>query len=242
MTEINTESLFLHPELSLLSFHQRVLNMALNPKTPLLERLKFLSIFSSNMDEFFEIRVSGLKARAQSSASTEGADGLIPQAVLDEISQRTQKLVELQYETLNEQILPELEEYGIAFRNQEEWSDEQRKWLKDYFKREVLPILTPIRLDPAHPFPLTINKGLSIIVDLHDPDREDAHNIAIVPAPRALPRFIRLPEELCDKEYEYVYLSSIIHANIKRVFSNVKVLNCYQFRITRNSDLYVDAL
>ena len=240
MTETNTKALYLHPELSLLSFHERVLSMALNKKVPLLERLKFLSIFSANMDEFFEIRVSGLKAKAESSASIEGADGLIPEAVLETISQRTQKLVELQYNTLNEQLLPQLKEHGIYFLGDNDWSDKQRKWLKDYFKREVLPILTPIRLDPAHPFPLTINKGLSIVVDLHDPERDEAHNIAIVPAPRALPRFIRLPEELCDNEYEYVYLSSIIHANIKRVFSNVKVLNCYQFRITRNSDLYVD--
>ncbi len=240
MTTINTEALYLHPELSLLSFHERVLSMSINTKIPLLERLKFLSIFSANMDEFFEIRVSGLKAKAQSSASLEGADGLIPQAVLEAISQRTHRLVELQYQNLNEQILPQLKEHGITFLNEDDWSDKQRKWLKDYFKREILPILTPIRLDPAHPFPLTINKGLSIVVDLHDPDRDDAHNIAIVPAPRVLPRFIRLPEELCDNEYEYVYLSSIIHANIKRVFSNVKVLGCYQFRITRNSDLYVD--
>ena len=240
MTQANTKALYLHPELSLLSFHERVLSMALNKKVPLLERLKFLSIFSSNMDEFFEIRVSGLKAKAESSAFIEGADGLLPQAVLETISQRTQKLVELQYDTLNEQLLPQLKEHGICFLSSNEWSHEQTKWLKGYFKREVLPILTPIRLDPAHPFPLTVNKGLSIVVDLHDPERDEAHNIAIVPAPRALPRFIRLPEELCNNEYEYVYLSSIIHANIERVFSNVKVLDCYQFRITRNSDLYVD--
>ena len=202
MTDTNNETLYLHPELSLLSFHERVLNMALNPKTPLLERLKFLSIFSSNLDEFFEIRVSGLKARAQSAASTEGADGLTPQSVLDKISQRTKELVALQYETLNEKLLPELSEHGIRFLKRSDWSEEQRKWLKDYFKREVLPILTPIRLDPAHPFPLTINKGLSIVVDLHDPDRDEEHNIAVVPAPRALPRVIRLPKELCTNEYE----------------------------------------
>lgn len=240
MTETINETLYLQPELSLLSFHERVLSMALNPKTPLLERLKFLSIFSSNMDEFFEIRVSGLKARAQSSSATESADGLLPQTVLERISQRTHKLVDLQYQTLNEQILPQLEEHGITFVGPNDWSEEQRLWLKGYFKREVLPILTPIRLDPAHPFPLTINKGLSIVVDIDDPERDDTHNIAVVPAPRVLPRFIRLPEELCTKEYEYVYLSSIIHANIKRLFSNVKVLGCYQIRITRNSDLYVD--
>jgi len=231
---------YLNTELSLLSFHERVLNMALNPRTPLLERLKFLCIFSSNMDEFFEIRVSGLKAMAQSSVASESVDGLTPQIALDKISERAHRLVDLQYATLNEHVLPELKEYGIQFLEQEEWSEEQSKWIKSYFKREVLPILTPIRLDPAHPFPLTINKGLSIVVDLHDPDRDDAHNIAVVPAPRALPRYIRLPPELCDCEYGYVYLSSIIHANIKKLFSNVTVLGCYQFRITRNSDLYVD--
>lgn len=235
-----SQSLFLHAELSLLSFNERVLNMALNPKTPLLEKLKFLCIFSSNIDEFFEIRVSGLKAKADSSVSGESFDGISPQEALDKISERAHNLVKLQYEILNEQVLPEMEQHGIHFLDQKNWSEEQSKWIKNYFKREVLPILTPIRLDPAHPFPLTINKGLSIVVDLYDPGRDDSHNIAVVPAPRVLPRFIRLPEELCDNEYEYVFLSSIIHANIKRLFSNVKVLGCYQFRITRNSDLYVD--
>lgn len=234
------QSLFLHVELSLLAFNERVLHMALNPNTPLLEKLKFLCIFSSNMDEFFEIRVSGLKAKADSAVSGESFDGLSPQAALEKISERAHKLVKLQYEILNEQVLPELEQHGVRFLSRDSWSPQQSKWIKSYFKREVLPILTPIRLDPAHPFPLTINKGLCIVADLHDPERDDSHNIAVVPAPRALPRYIRLPEELCDNEYEYVFLSSIIHANIKRLFSNVKVLGCYQFRITRNSDLYVD--
>jgi len=177
------QSNYLNPELSLLSFHERVLNMALNPKTPLLERLKFLCIFSSNMDEFFEIRVSGLKAMAQSSLAVDGVDGLTPQITLDKISERAHRLVELQYQTLNEHVFPELEDHGIRFVDRDDWTDEQSKWIKNYFKREVLPILTPIRLDPAHPFPLTINKGLSIVVDLHDPERDDAHNIAVVPAP-----------------------------------------------------------
>ena len=240
MTENKSLNLFLQPEISLLSFNERVLNMALDPATPLLERLKFLCIFSSNMDEFFEIRVSGLKALAQSNVANEGLDGMTAQAVLDKISRRAHRMVDLQYKTLNDDVMPALAEHGIAFLQPSEWSERQSKWLKSYFKREVLPILTPIRLDPAHPFPLTINKGLSIVVDLDDPGRDDAHNIAVVPAPRALPRFIRLPSELSEKEYEYVYLASIIHAHIKLLFSNVKVLNCYQFRITRNSDLYVD--
>lgn len=231
---------FLNAELSLLSFHERVLSMALDTRVPLLERLKFLCIFSSNMDEFFEIRVSGLKAMAQSSVASESVDGMTPQIALDKISERAHRLVDLQYRTLNQQVLPALQDYGIQFVEEQDWTNGQAKWIRAYFKREVLPILTPIRLDPAHPFPLTINKGLSIVVDLHDPDRDDAHNIAIVPAPRALPRYIRLPPELCIKEYEYVYLASIIQANIRKLFSNVKVLGCYQFRITRNSDLYVD--
>ncbi len=214
--------------------------MALDEDVPLLERLRFLCIFSSNMDEFFEIRVSGLKARAQSGLSTEGVDGLSPQEALEEINAKTHNLVDLQYRTLNEQVLPQLRDSGIDFLPRSRWSDEQKKWIKQYFKREILPILTPIRLDPAHPFPLTINKGLGIVVDLHDPERDDAHNIAVVPAPRALPRFIRLPQELCENDYGYVYLSSIIHAHIHRLFTNVEVLGCYQFRITRNSDLYVD--
>jgi len=231
---------FLHPELSLLAFNERVLHMAMDPSTPLLERLKFLCIFSSNMDEFYEIRVSGLKALASSSFATEGVDGMSPTIALEKIAERAQRLTKLQYQTLNDEVMPALAEYGIQFLARNDWNRAQQKWLKSYFKREVLPILTPIRLDPAHPFPLTINKGLSIVVDLHDPDRDEAHNIAVVPAPRALPRFVRLPQEFSDSEFEYVYLSAIIAANIKRLFSNVKVLGCYQFRITRNSDLYVD--
>lgn len=240
MTINNELSLYLHPELSLLAFNERVLNMALNPRIPALEQLRFLCIFSSNMDEFFEIRVSGLKARAQSSLTAEGIDGLTPTEALQKIAEKTHKLVDLQYETLNTKVMPELKQHGIDFLPPDRWSQKQAKWLKRYFKREVLPVLTPIRLDPAHPFPLTINKGLSIVVDLHDPEREEAHNIAVVPAPRILPRFVRLPEELRDNEYEYVYLSAIINANITHLFKNVEVVGCHQFRITRNSDLYVD--
>lgn len=239
---INTTepALYLHPELSLLSFNERVLNMALDTSMPLLERLRFLTIFSANMDEFFEIRVSGLKAQADSGIASSGADGLTAQAVLEQINEKTHALTQLQYDTLNQQILPELIKQGIRFLKPSDWNNKQKKWLSQYFKNEVLPLLTPIQLDPAHPFPLTINKGLGIIVDLHDPDRDKSHNIAVVPVPRALPRFVRIPEDLCDAEYEYVYLSSIINDHIKKVFSNVKVLGSYQFRLTRNSDLYVD--
>jgi len=151
------QPLFLHVELSLLSFNERVLSMALNPDTPLLERLKFLCIFSSNMDEFFEIRVSGLKAKADSVVSGESFDGLSPQLALEEISLRAHALAKLQYDTLNEKILPELADYGIKFLKRDEWNEDQSKWLKNYFKREVLPILTPIRLDPRPSAPVSVD-------------------------------------------------------------------------------------
>ena len=240
MTKPNTLNLYLHPELSLLAFHERVLHMAAQAKTPLLERLKFLCIFSSNLDEYFEIRVSGLRAKAESSLTGEGIDGLTPQIALERIAKQTHELVNLQYRTLNELVLPDLKDHGIDFLSRDSWSEKQSKWLKQYFKREVLPILTPIRLDPTHPFPITINKGLSIVVDILDPEQEDSHHIAVVPVPRVLPRFVRLPRHLGESEYEYVYLSSIISAHINKLFSNVEVLGCHQFRITRNSDLYVD--
>jgi len=231
---------YLHPELSLLSFNERVLNTASDESVPLLERLKFLSIFSSNMDEYFEIRISGLKAKAQSGLEVAGPDGLTPLSALDQIADQAHRLVELQYSILNNELTPQLNQQGITFLSPDYWDKQQTKWLKQYFKKEVLPILTPIRLDPAHPFPLTINKGLAIVVDLHDPERDDAHNIAVVPVPRALPRFIQLPNELSESEYSFVYMSAIISAHIKKLFSGTKVLGCYQFRITRNSDLYVD--
>jgi len=145
---------FLHPELSLLAFNERVLHMAMDPSTPLLERLKFLCIFSSNMDEFYEIRVSGLKALASSSFATEGVDGMSPTIALEKIAERAQRLTKLQYQTLNDEVMPALAEYGIQFLARNDWNRAQQKWLKSYLKREVLPILTPIRLDPAHPFPL----------------------------------------------------------------------------------------
>lgn len=240
MSSNNNLNLYLHPELSLLAFNERVLQLAMDKDIPLLERLKFLCIFSSNMDEFFEIRVSGLKARANSNITAEGIDGLTPMLALEQISEKAHRLVDLQYQTLNETILPALQNHGIRFLGMNEWSDAQQKWLAKYFKREILPILTPIRLDPAHPFPLTINKGLAIVVDLLDAERDEAHNIAVVPLPRALPRIIRVPSYLSDLEYEHVFLSSVIHAHINQIFTSVEALGCYQMRITRNSDLYVD--
>ena len=241
MSSLSHSNLYIQPELSLLAFNQRVLAMAQSPDTPLLEKLKFLCIFSSNMDEFFEIRVAGLLQKVEGGVTSSGIDGFTPASILQEISDRAHTLVAEQYHCLNNELMPMLEKEHVRFLAAAQWNDKQKTWLKKFFKQQVLPVLTPIRLDPAHPFPLTINKGLCIIVDIKDNQKRDAHNLAIVPAPRVLPRFIRLPDEISDKEYEYVYLSAIIAAHIDKLFPSTEILGCYQFRITRNSDLYVDA-
>lgn len=241
MLSLSNSNLYIQPELSLLAFNQRVLAMAKNKDIPLLERLKFLCIFSSNMDEFFEIRVAGLLQKKEGGVTSSGLDGFTPASILKEIGNRAHNLVSEQYQCLNNDLLPALEKEQIRFLAANQWNDKQKTWLKKFFKNEVLPVLTPIRLDPAHPFPLTINKGLCIIVDIKDSEKRDAHNLAIVPAPRVLPRFIRLPDDIADNEYDYVYLSAIIAAHIAKLFPSTEILGCYQFRITRNSDLYVDA-
>ena len=208
---------------------------------PLLERLKFLCISCSNMDEFFEVRVAGLKQQADIGVPTTGPDGLAPVELLQQISIKAHALVADQYRCLNEELLTGLSRQDINFLPRDKWTESQNSYLADYFDREVLPVLTPIRLDPAHPFPHTINKGLCVIVDLADEsDPEKDGGLAIVPAPRVLPRIVNLPRDISTGDHDFVFLSSIIHANVEKLFPQPQVRGCYQFRVTRNSDLYVD--
>jgi len=234
---------FINRELSALEFNRRVLHLALEEKTPLLERLKFLCIVSTNLDEFFEIRVSGLKQRVESGAPPSGPDMLTPQQVLAEISRRVHRLVAEQYRLLNQTLIPALEAQGIRFIRRNRWSEPQRAWLKNYFHEQIELVLSPISLDPARPFPKILNKSLNFIVGL-----EGIHafgrpcKTAIVQAPRSLPRLIRLPADLADTgPCDFVFLSSVIHAFVDELFSGMEINGCYQFRVTRNSDLYVDA-
>lgn len=232
---------FINRELSLLQFQRRVLAQAADGNVPLLERLRFLCIVSSNLDEFFEIRVSGIKEQIRLGSPSAGNDGLKPAELLDRVSLEVHALIAEQYELLNDDILPALEAEGIAFLRRSLWSDAQRAWVRDYFMREVMPVLTPIGLDQAHPFPRVLNKSLNFAVELEGRDAFGRDSgAAIVQAPRALPRVIRLPVEICEREYSFVFLSSILHAHVGELFSGMHVLGCYQFRVTRNSDLFVD--
>jgi polyphosphate kinase len=238
---IPTPTQFLNRELGILAFNRRVLAQAADEATPLLERLLFITIVSSNLDEFFEIRVAGLKEQIKLGLPELGPDGAGPAEVFAAVSSQAHALVAEQYELLNNSVLPALAGQGILFPKREEWTPAQRQWIRDYFFRELLPVLTPIGLDPAHPFPRVFNKSLNLAVELEGRDAFGrSSGAAIVQAPRALPRVIRLPQDIGGAEYAFVFLSSILHAHIGELFAGMRVLGCYQFRVTRNSDLFVD--
>ncbi len=239
--DYNDSRLYLHRELSQLQFNIRVLDQALDQRTPLLERLKFLLVFSSNMDEFFEIRVAGLKGQIALDHEFIGSDGVPPRRALAEISAIAHREIERQYTILNNRILPELAEHGIRIVRRSQWTHKQKLWVRHYFRQEVAPLVTPIGLDPTHPFPLLVNKSLNFIVRLEGVDAFGRDSgLAIVPAPRVLPRLNPLPADVCDGGDNYVLLSSIIHAHVDELFPGMQVLGCYQFRLTRNADLSLD--
>jgi polyphosphate kinase len=232
---------FLNRELGILAFQRRVLAQAADDAVPLLERLRFITIVSSNLDEFFEIRVAGLKEQIKLGLPEPGPDGRGPIEVFADVSREAHAIVAEQYRLLNEVVLPALARDGTVFPRREEWSAAQRQWIRDYFFREVLPVLTPIGLDPAHPFPRVFNKSLNFAVELEGRDAFGRNSgTAIVQAPRALPRLIRLPQAIGGAEYAFVFLSSILHAHMGELFAGMNVKGCYQFRVTRNSDLFVD--
>ena len=233
---------FINRELGLLAFNQRVLEQAEDESNPLLERLKFLCIVSSNLDEFFEVRVAGLKEQVKYDPATlTGPDGLAARQAFKEVSQAAHKLVERQYRLLNNGILPDLDKEGIRFIRRAHWTPEQSEWIRSYFFRELMPVLTPIGLDPAHPFPRVLNKSLNFAVELEGKDAFGRNSgTAIVQAPRSLPRVIRLPKEVASSEYGFVFLTSILHTHVGELFSGMHVKGCFQFRVTRNSNLFVD--
>ena len=227
--------------MGLLAFNRRVLWQARNPRTPLLERLRFLCIVSSNLDEFFEVREAGIKEQIKLGSVAITTDGKTAREVYRLVSDETHSIVKEQYALLNEEILPLLVAEGIRFVKRGEWNTAQREWINDFFFREVMPVITPIGLDPSHPFPRVLNKSLNFAVELEGRDAFGrSSGAAIVQAPRVLPRVIRLPRELGEAEYTFVFLSSVVHEFVHELFAGMKVLGCYQFRVTRNSDLFVD--
>jgi polyphosphate kinase len=225
----------------LLEFNRRVLEQAKDPAVPLLERLRFLTICSGNLDEFFEIRVARLKQEVASGIHTRGPDGLTSREALHVVAETAHTLVAEQYRVLQEEVLPSLERHGIRFLDRALWTVEQRRWIKRHFTSDVLPLLTPVGLDPAHPFPQVLNKGLSFLVALEGHDAFGrSSGTAVLQVPRPLPRLLALPRDLATGPYDFVPLSAIIQAHVGELFPGMKVAGCYPFRITRNSELWVD--
>ena len=239
--DLKDPALYLNRELGQLEFNMRVLAQALDPRVPLLERMRYLCISCANLDEFFEVQVALLREHSNLVEMRPGPDAMAPAEVLARIRDRTLTLVQAQYEFWNHTLLPELAREGIRFSKRDAWNDKQRRWLQGYFRNEILPVLSPLGLDPAHPFPRILNKSLNIAVVLSGKDAfgHESH-LALVRAPRSLPRLIRLPAEVAQVPHDFVFLSSVLHEFMDELFPGMQVRGSYQFRVTRNSELVVD--
>jgi polyphosphate kinase len=230
---------FLNRELSWLEFNQRVLDEALDAKTPLLERLKFLCITSSNLDEFFEIRVAGLKQQIESETVERSMDGLTATETFKAVVRRVRKMVDDYYTCWRETIAPALAKNGIRILDVDELELADSAWLSQYFRTQVRPVLTPLAIDPAHPFPQLLNRSLNLIVRLElKRNRETHKHLAVVQIPRILPRMIKLPRE--GPGQDFVYLSRLIGHYLADLFPGTAILGYWPFRVTRNSELYID--
>ncbi len=253
VTDLDQPQWYFNRELSWLEFNHRVLEEAIDPTNPALERMKFLAIFSSNLDEFFEIRVAGLQQQAESRPYDAGPDGLTAAQTLAGIAARVRRLVEDQYQCYNDGVVPALAAAGLDLSTVDELDARGRKWALDYFEREVFPVLTPLAVDPAHPFPQLANKSLNLVVELRVEDRpgqidgllrDEQHRefrLGVVQVPRILPRLLEVPAECAPPGRKiYLFLSSLISAYIGQLFPGLEVRGCYAFRVTRNSELYLD--
>lgn len=234
--DFSDRSLFINRELSWLEFNQRVLDQAFDDANPILERLKFLCIVSSNLDEFFEVRVAGLKQQRQTHSSEAGPDGLSAGETLALVSERTRKMVEDQYRCWRELIAPALEEQRIRFHTYPDVPEAEKKHFAEFFEKTVYPVLTPIAVDPSHPFPQLLNKSLNVIVELEGDGLET--DIAVVQAPRILPRVVSFSH--VRNSDDYVFLGNIIQEHVAALFKGVTVKGAHLFRVTRNSNLYFD--
>jgi len=232
---------YFNRELSWLAFNRRVLEQAESPDYPLLERMKFLAFVSSNLDEFFEIRVAGLQQQVKSGAIERGPDGLGPKEQLRRIQSISKRLVADQYDCWEQQIVPGLKESDVFFCGYDELTRNEKKWVEKYFEEQIFPVLTPLAIDPAHPFPQLTNKALYILASIDDPETRIIEQLmAIIPIPRVLPRIIRIGAPRRGKPDVYIFLSDIVQRFIKRLFPGYRVTSAVPFRITRNSDLYFD--
>ncbi|MHC9510099.1 polyphosphate kinase 1 [Kangiella sp. M94] len=239
---LNLPEYYLNRELSLLAFNWRVLQQALDQSIPLLERMRFIFICSNNLDEFFEVRVAGLRHSLARGEARFGLNGLSTEEVLRQVNEQAHKLVEEQYRIFNQELLPRLAEEDIHFLSPKHWDDEQYKWLKKYFKQQVTPVISPISLDLTHPFPRLVNKSLHFLLHLHGNDAFGRDlEFAVLHMPRSLPRIIELPEKIGGSDgHNFVYLSAIISEFAEDLFPGMEISGCYQFRLTRDSDLLLE--
>ena len=227
-------------EQSWLAFNRRVLDQARNPGNPLLERVKFLAIVSSNLDEYFEIRVSGLMQQADSEGAELSLDGLAPREQLRRVHEAVNTLVADQYACWHRELVPALDKAGIQFRNAAKLDEAERAWVRSYFSKQVQPVLTPLAVDQAHPFPLLANKTLNVLVSLDDPTTTSQEKLMIIlPVPRSLPRIVQIAPEAGGPR-RHIFLSEIIKLCAGELFPGYTVSDAHAFRVTRNSDLYID--
>ncbi|NSL50696.1 RNA degradosome polyphosphate kinase [Calidifontibacillus erzurumensis] len=238
--DLGHPSLYNNRELSWLAFNERVLQEALDESNPLGERLKFLAIFSSNLDEFFMVRVAGLKDQVKAGFNKpENKAGLTPKEQLSAISKKCHQIVGLQYETYRKKLLPLLEKENIFFRTMEELNNKQEKYLENMFEEQIFPVLTPMAIDAYRPFPLLANKTINLAILLDDPlaDEKNREKFAIVQVPAVLDRFIKLPTD--DQSLVYVMLEDVISHYVDRLFRGYVVKFISKFRITRNADMTI---
>ncbi|HAB15592.1 MAG TPA: polyphosphate kinase 1 [Verrucomicrobiota bacterium] len=232
-------SRYFNRELSWLEFNQRVLEEALDPSNPLLERLKFFCIVNSNLDEFFEVRVAGLKQAIAQGVTERGPDGLTAGQTLAQVRPRVGRLVDDAYRCWREQLVPDLAQHRINFLDPSNLTADDREWLAAYYRDKVSPVLTPLAVDPSHPFPQLLNKSLNLIVRLHGQFHGQLRRwLAVVQVPRALPRLVSLPR--ADDRHDYVFLSHLIAQHLADLFPGMDIEGCWSFRVTRNSELYID--
>ena len=238
MTPAGSER-FINRELSWLEFNNRVLEEALDSRNPLLERVKFFSIVSSNLDEFFEVRVGGLKQQMESDVVERSPDGLTATEAFRAVTRRVRRLVEDQYTCWRKELVPALARHGIRFLPCAELDAEDLARLESYYRAEVRPVLTPLGLDTSHPFPQLLNRSLNLIVRV-EVRQNDAteQRLAVVQVPRVLPRLIKLPRD--DSRQDYVFLGELIGHFLADLFPGTSILGYWRFRLTRNSELYID--
>jgi len=230
---------FINRELSWLEFNQRVLDEAMNSENPLLERVKFFCIVASNLDEFFEVRVAGIKQQMESEGVERSVDGLPPTEIFRAIGRRVRRMVRHHDDCWLKQLRPGLGKSGFRFLRVPQLDNADREWIEKYYASEVRPVLTPLAVDPAHPFPQLLNRSLNLVVKVATKSGKKSQlRLAVVQVPRVLPRLVRLPRD--DGRMDYVFLGQLIGHFLGDLFPGTKILGYWRFRVTRNSELYID--